>query len=273
MGRPPKKLDPTAGVAELLGSKVRELRESKGWSQGALAGKVFTSVARIAQVELATDPPNADLCQRLDDTLEARGALMELLPLLGRSQFEEWAKVFLSRQAEAVKIHEFSQVVPGLLQTPGYARAMVASARIFHKRDPDEIVQDRMERQEILRRPKPPWLWVILAESTLYHVVGNRQVMAEQLEALLEAGAHEHVHIQILPYEATVPAALGGSLSVLVMSGGEQVAYMEGIRGGSLLEGDDATPYSVLYDRLHGNAIGHDASADLIRRVLEEKYR
>lgn len=273
MGRPAKDLDPTAGVAELLGSKVRELRKAKGWSQETLGGKVFSSTTRIAQVELATDPPNALLCQHLDDILEAKGALMELLPLLGKSQFESWAEVFLSRQAKAVKIHEYSPIVPGLLQTPGYARAMVASARIFHSRNPDEIVQDRMERQEILRRAKPPWLWAILAESTLHNVVGDRQVMREQLEVLLEAGASEHIHVQILPYDGTVPAALGGSLTILAMPRGEQVAYLEGIRGGSLLEGDEATPYSVLYDRLHGNAISLDASAALIRRVLEEKYQ
>ncbi|MFI6765330.1 Scr1 family TA system antitoxin-like transcriptional regulator [Streptomyces sp. NPDC050355] len=272
MGRPAKDLDPTAGVAELLGSKVRELRKAKGWSQETLGGKVFTSTTRIAQVELATDPPNAELCQRLDDALEAKGALMELLPLVGRSTFASWAEVFLARQANAAKIHEFSQVVPGLLQTPGYARALVASARIFHERDVDEVVQDRIERQKILHRPKPPWMWVILDESALYHIVGDRQVMREQLSHLLEIGTSEHVHVQVLPYEGTVPAAMGGSLTVLAMPSGEQLAYLEHMRGGSLHEGEDALPYTVLYDRLHGNAISLDASAALIRRVLEEKY-
>ncbi|MEU8683116.1 Scr1 family TA system antitoxin-like transcriptional regulator [Streptomyces sp. NPDC048611] len=274
MGRPPKKLDPTAGVAELLGSKVRELRESRGWSQGVLAGKVFTSVARIAGVELATDPPNADLCQRLDETLEAKGALMELFPLLRRSQFEKWAEVFLDKQAQAVKIYEYSQSVPGLLQTPGYARAMLASGRIFNSdRDLDEVVQARLERQEILRRPTPPWMWVILAESALHFTIGGRQVMREQLEYLLEVATSDRVHIRVLPYEGTVPMALGGSLSLLVMPRGEQVAYVEGLRMGNLIEGEDATPYTVLYDHLHGNALGPDESADMIRKVLEEKYQ
>ncbi|MFE0192429.1 Scr1 family TA system antitoxin-like transcriptional regulator [Streptomyces sp. NPDC058989] len=274
MGRPAKDLDPTTGVAELLGSKVRELRKAKGWSQETLAGKVFTSTTRIAQVELATDPPNAELCQRLDDALEAKGALMELLPLVGRSTFASWAEVFLARQAKAAKIHEYSQVVPGLLQTPGYARAMLASGQhIFHSRDLDEVVQERLDRQEILHREKPPWLWAILDESALHHVIGSRQVMREQLEFLLEAATSPHIHIQVLPYEGTVPAALGGSLTVLGMPTGEQLAYLEGMRGGSLHEGEDAIPYTVLYDRLHGNAISHDASADPIRRVLKEKYQ
>ncbi|MEU5301771.1 helix-turn-helix domain-containing protein [Streptomyces noursei] len=274
MARPPKELDPTLSPAHLLGKKVQAARLARKWSQETLGGKVFCSAARIAQVELATDPPNRELCERLDEILELEGQLLELLPLLKHSStFVSWAEVFLRRQAKAVKIHEFSQVVPGLLQTPGYARAMLTSGYLFNSdRDLESMIQDRLDRQDILRRDQPPWLWAILDESVLHHVVGGREAMREQLQHLLNIGLSERVHIQILPFDATVPAALAGSLSLLTMPGGEQVAYMEGLRGGSLLEGDDAIPYTVLYDRLHGNALSHDESAGLIRRVLEEKY-
>lgn len=268
-----KDLDPSSSVAALLGTKVRRLRMARDLTQQQLGGKVFVSNTRIAQIELATDPPGWKLTEALDTVLSAEGALTELWPLIGLGPYEDWAAKFLELQATATVIHEFSQVVPGLAQTEGYARALLTEGQIFNEGNLETKIAARLVRQDILDGPTPPWFWMILDEAVLRRAIGGHRLMADQLSWLLELSQRPRVHVQVLPLSKPVAAAAGGSLSLLTLSQGHQIAYTEGIHSGRIVEDpEDVARYAVVYDRLQANALPPDESVALIRAAMEEHY-
>jgi transcriptional regulator with XRE-family HTH domain len=253
--------------------KVRKLRIAAGLTQQQLGDQVFVSNTRIAQIELATDPPGWKLTESLDNVLGAEGALTELWPLIGLGPYEDWAAKFLELQGVATAVHEFSQTVPGLAQTEGYARALLSDGQIFNEGDLETKVAARLKRQHVLDGPTPPWFWMILDEAVLRRTIGGPQVLADQLSWLLELGRRPRVHIQVLPLRKPVAAAVGGSLSLLMLPEGHQIAYTEGIHSGRIVEDPhDVARYAVVYDRLQANALPPEESAALIRDVMEEHY-
>lgn len=269
----PRELDPTKSVAALLGTKVRHFRELAGLTQVQLGSLVCTSNTRIAKIELGTDPPTPVMAADLDKVLQADGAITELVPFLEQQPYEDWAATFLTKQAEATAIHESSQTVPGLLQTEEYARAMLTSGQVLHERDVELTLRARMERQSVLSRQRPPWLWTILGEAGLRNIVGDTGIMYRQLDYLVTAGRFERVHVQILPFNKADPAALRGTMTLLTFLGGGKAAYTEGMHSGKYIDDpDDVARYAALYDRLQANALDPSTSVSLIRTVQEELH-
>ena len=270
---PTKELDPSTSVAALLGAKVRRLREAARLTQQELGDRVFVSHTRIAKVELATDPPGWKLTEQLDEALNAGGALTELWPHIKNNPYPDFSQKFMGLQAQATAIHEFSQVVPGLLQTERYARAMLKSGQVYGDWDLERMVAARLDRQALLDGEDAPWTWVVLDEAALYRQVGQLDVMAEQLEQLILAGEGDRLCVRVCPRNKVDPAAMSGSMSILTLRDGSRVVYLEGIKSGSLSEDpDDVVRHSVVYDRLQANALSPDASVALIRKVMEEHY-
>lgn len=267
-----KQLDPTKSVAALFGAKVRQLRMEAGLSQLELGERVFVSHTRIAKIELATDPPSFRLAQQLDEALNAGGVLTELWPHIF-SPYPDFSQRFIELQAQAVVIHEFSQVVPGLLQTPGYARAILTAGQVFGDRDLEKVITTRLARQQVFERESPPWYWVILDEAALYRSVGGSEVMREQLEYLTTVTERDRVSVRVCPRDKVHPAVMNGSMSLLTLADGTRYAYREGIKSGQLSENpDEVIAHSVLYDLLQARALLPEASAALINDVIQEHY-
>ncbi|MFE7947576.1 Scr1 family TA system antitoxin-like transcriptional regulator [Streptomyces sp. NPDC057426] len=135
-----KELDPGDGIEQYLGNVVREARLALGreWTQAYVATKAFSSGSRISGIERGEDPPDRDLAKKLEVVLRLPpGSLVNLVKILGqqsarhyakalsRQSVQSYAKTYMRRQLEAIAVHEFSVVVPGLLQTAGYARALM----------------------------------------------------------------------------------------------------------------------------------------------------
>ncbi|EST38563.1 hypothetical protein N566_06770 [Streptomycetaceae bacterium MP113-05] len=270
---PAKKLDPSASVAALLGTKVRRLREAAGLTQQELGDRVFVSHTRIAKVELATDPPGRRLTEQLDEALNAGSALNELWPHLSHSPYPDFSQRFMALQASASTIHEFCQVVPGLLQTEAYARAMLRAGQVYGDWDLEESVAARVDRQAILDRDDAPWLWTILDEAALYRTVGKRTTMREQLAHLVKMAERDRICLRICPRGRVDPAAMSGSMTTLTGRDGSRSVYLEGIRSGALSEdAEDVLRHTVVFDRLTANALDPGKSAELISKVMEETY-
>ncbi|MGF1427409.1 helix-turn-helix domain-containing protein [Kitasatospora sp. LaBMicrA B282] len=269
-----KDLDPSASLAAFLGAKVRRLREGMGLTQKQLGQLVFVGHNRIAQIELATDPPGRDLIKLLDAALQADGELIGLWGHLNDPKYEHYAKTFLYRQAEAKVIQEYSLVVPGLVQTEAYMRALFDDVDgLLDDRGAAEKITTRLERQQILQREKPPWYRLTLLESALYVPVGGPEVMRGQLAHLLEAGRRRHVDIQVLPLRSLPLTAMDGSFSVLTMPDGSRSGYSEGlIIGRHFEQPEDVTRLAVIYDRVQAAALDPEMSAAFIRNVMEDRY-
>ncbi|MFF7633814.1 Scr1 family TA system antitoxin-like transcriptional regulator [Kitasatospora sp. NPDC008050] len=270
----PKELDPTVSLAAYLGAQIRRRREALGLTQKQLGQLVFVSHNRIAQIELATDPPGRALITLVDAALRANGELIDLWQHVNDPKYDHYAKTFLYRQAEATVIQQYSLVIPGLVQTEAYMRALFDDGDgLIDDRTTAEKVGIRVERQKILQAEKPPWYRLTLPESALYVSVGGLKVMRGQLAHLLETGRRRHVEIQVVPLRSLPLTALNGSFSVLTMADGSRSGYSEGLTIGRYFEEpEDVTRLAVIYDRVQAAALDPEMSAAFIRNVMEERY-
>ncbi|MFK0295450.1 Scr1 family TA system antitoxin-like transcriptional regulator [Streptomyces sp. NPDC090442] len=268
-------VDPGEGLPQYIGALVKEARirkaraatpqeKAKGetWSQSYVATRVFVGAhSRISDVETGEVPPDMGLAHKLEVTLDLPpGTLTHLVRIMHQGTVQDYAQGYLKRQEEAEIIHTASFIVPGLLQTPDYARALLATGETSPKAI-ELYVEQRMERQRVLEREHPPWLSFVLDESALHHA------STTQLQRLLDAQERPNISIQILPYGA---GHMMGLVSVLTMPDGVRAAYTEGFRTGAYTEETtEVIRYQRVYDRYAACALTVDASTQLIAEALK----
>jgi transcriptional regulator with XRE-family HTH domain len=264
-------------MAALFGARVRRLRLAAGLTQAELGDKVHVVGTRITQIERASGAkPTLELARALDVALGADDLLVELWPYVYREAFPDWSRKFMEYSERAVVIREYAaHVVPGLLQTEPYARAVLSvGLTLGSKEQLEERVAVRIGRQKRLGTPDRPELWVVLDEAVLRRPVGGQAVMREQLERLLETLGDRHITVQVLPFDQGEHDVMGGSLTVLTMPDDSEIAYTEGAHYGQLIEDpDEVKRYSLAYDRLRAEALPPLMSLDMIRSVLEDNRR
>lgn len=272
-----KDLDPSTSMADLFATRLKLLRRKAGWTQEEVGRRVHVVASRIAQLERATGhKPTLELTRALDKALGAERLLIDLLPHVLREAFPDWARRFLELAEGAVVICEYSsQLVPGLLQTEDYARAVMALSRTLTGPEHlEERVSGRLSRQERLNGPNPPELWMIIEEAVLLRPVGDDdEVMREQLTHLLRVASAPNMTLQVLPFTSGQHGLGGGGFSVLTMPDGSKAAHVEGLDVGWLTEEpDEVASYARVYDRLRAHALSPRTSARRIRSVLEKDY-
>ncbi|MEU5094519.1 helix-turn-helix transcriptional regulator [Streptomyces sp. NPDC020996] len=264
-------------MAALFGARVRRLRTAAGLTQAELGAKTHVVSTRITQIERASGAkPTLELARALDAALGADNLLVELWPYVYREAFPDWSRKFMEYSERAVTIRQYAaHVVPGLLQTEDYARAVLKVGRTLGSEEQlEERVALRMGRQERLGTSDRPELWVVLDEAVLQRPVGGRAVMREQLARLLTAGAESHLTVQVLPFDQGEHDVMGGSLTVLTMPDGSDIAYTEGAHYGQLIEDpDEVKGFALAYDRLRAAALPPLMSLDVIRSVMEDNHR
>ncbi|GGT20703.1 transcriptional regulator [Streptomyces kurssanovii] len=272
-----KAIEPEESMAALFGCRVRRLRTAAGLTQEQLGAKTHVVSTRITQVERASGArPTLELARALDAALGADGLLVDLWPHVYRESFPDWSRTFMAYSARADAIREYTaHVVPGLLQTEEYARA-VLSVGLSHRDEQhlEERLTARLERQKRLASPDRPELLVILDETVLRKRIGGDDVMRRQLARLLKAADEPHITVQVLPFDEGAHDVLGGSLTVLTLADGSEVAYTEGADHGQLFEDrPDVRRFAVAYDRLRAAALPPRRSLTMIRSAMEEDYR
>ncbi|MFG3406532.1 Scr1 family TA system antitoxin-like transcriptional regulator [Streptomyces sp. NPDC048142] len=272
-----KAIDPQSSMAALFGSRVRKLRTAAGLTQTEVGTLTHVVGSRIAQIERATGAkPTLELTRALDRELVADDLLIDLWPYVYREAYPDWSRAFIAYSARASVIRQYaSHAVPGLLQTPEYARTLLSFGHSLRDADHlEERIAARLDRQVRLTGPDRPELWIILDEAVLRRPVGGSAVMRGQLEKLLKMAEEPNITLQVLPFDQGAHGALAGSLSVLVMPDGSKVAYTEGAHHGQLTEEpDEVEQFVLVYDRLRAMALPPLMSLDLIRSVLEADYR
>jgi hypothetical protein len=181
--------------------------------------------------------------------------------------------VGLEAETAAERVYEIS-VVPGLLQTPDYARAVLREVFPRHGLEQiDRMVDLRIKRQRRFDDSPPLELWAILDEAVVRRPVGGKQVMRGQLEHLLAAAARPGLTLQVLPFDCGAHAGHGGPFSILEFPNrtDSEVAYVESVAGFIYLEKDrDVRARVEAFDRLRAAALAPAASTELIARVAHE---
>ncbi|MFI8418822.1 helix-turn-helix transcriptional regulator [Streptomyces sp. NPDC085479] len=202
-----KKLDPDSGPMAAYGARLRRLREERGWTQEELASRTGYSSKHISGVEIGNRSA----------TLKFSGVVDEVFGLAGTGQSfdRECRRVrhgvllegfpeYVLQERRAVEIRLFTiGIIPGLLQTPEYAKTVAGS---FATRGTITVDQaaERVEflagRQQILEQQEPPVLFVVMDESCIRRPVGGPEVMAAQLDRLVEVAARPYTVLQVAPY-------------------------------------------------------------------------
>lgn len=259
----------------VFGSVLRTLREQAGLSQRELAERVFCSPSLISAVELGTKPAKLDLVERIDSALSANGMLLKVWPITTSGSYSSWFVYVAELEKEACKIHEWElRTIPGLLQTPDYARALM---RVVRPRDSDEKIEGdvtaRIDRQEIFTQDSPPMAWFVLCESILHRPIGGNRVMRDQLIKLEKLVQQTNIVIQMMPFNATGHPGVEGPLRILEFLDSRPVWYTEGWYSGRMAETkDEVSSAMTCFDLIRASALPPSESLEMIVQVRCSKY-
>lgn len=256
----------------LLGTVLRSLREQKGLSREDLGSAIGHTGSTIANIETGYRAPTPAQARDLDRVLEQPGILQILEKRLSGLPFSAGFRPYAPYEAEATVMRFFSNmVVPGLVQEPGYARAILATHPDATPELIEKRLQGRMDRQSILAREQPPRLWILLDGGVLCRQIGSRKITVSQLRRLVHLAGQPHVTVQVL----TEPthSGLNGAF-VTAETPGQRVAYMETIADGITITDPEAVAeIDVRFDTLRTEALRGTESLALIERVIDEYER
>ncbi|SDM68289.1 Helix-turn-helix domain-containing protein [Streptomyces sp. cf386] len=269
----PKDLDPSSSPRALLGAELRHARERKGLSQEALGLKLFVSGTFIGQLEAGTRRLQPDMAPMLDEILDTNGFFTRNCKASNKSKYPEHFAEAAEAEAEATVIRHYAPLlIPGLLQTPAYARAVNrAYDPTATEETIDEWVEGRMERIRLLDHPTQPLLWTVLDEAVLRRETGGRAVMAEALRHVADMARQRRVIVQVLPFSAGAHKAMEGSLKLMDFSDAPPLAYLEG-PGTGRLEDDPAIVAQLrfTFDLLVASALSPEKSLALIEAMAQD---
>ncbi len=182
---------------------------------------------------------------------------------------------FISLEAEALSLNVFQgQLVPGLLQTLDYARAVVAADPSWSSAlEVERFAQVRIERQAVLARERPLQVWAVLGEGVLRQRVGGAVVMREQLGRLVEVAGLPHVVVQVLPFTAGAHAGMQGAFTVLEFAERSEltVVAVENLTASLYLEAPaEIDRHRLVFDHLRAAALSPAESVARIQDIARE---
>ncbi|MEV7983942.1 DUF5753 domain-containing protein [Micromonospora sp. NPDC085948] len=179
--------------------------------------------------------------------------------------FRPWAEL----EQDAVSIRSYQPLlVPGLLQTEGYARAVLGTGGLLAPSEVDLIVAGRLERQSVLGRDAPLQLVTVIDEVVLRRLVGERAVMSGQLAHLAAVAEWEHVQVRVIPAESPWHTGLAGPFVLGRLPDGTELAYLDNqLRGQVVTDPVDVASLGRRWESVTGEALPQRLSIELIREV------
>ncbi|SFC20123.1 helix-turn-helix domain-containing protein [Streptomyces aidingensis] len=271
-----------------LGQELRRLREERQMTAEEVAERLLVSQSKISRLEngrRSISPRDVrDLCGVYD--VKDRKLVESLMQMAKESRQQGWWHAFaelsptysvyigLETEAASLRIYE-PQVVPGLLQTEDYARAVIRGALPeIAEEDADRRVQVRMRRQQRVHETRNPLrLWAVVDEAALRRMVGGAAVMSAQLKHLVEVSRLPHVTLQVMPFSCGAHPGLNGQYAILEFpdSADSSVIYLEGVTSDLYLEkANDVQHYSVMYEHLRAEAHSPEQTRDFIAEMIKE---
>ncbi|GGZ26510.1 helix-turn-helix domain-containing protein [Streptomyces poonensis] len=267
------------GMRGRAGLTYEEAGAAIGVSHSTIRRMESAKVARLrlADVEKLLQVYGVGDRQEIDTFLESvreankRGwwhAYRDVLP--------EWFAAYLSLEQAALHIRAYeAQFVPGLLQTEAYARAQLSAGNPHAPTETTERgVALRMRRQELLSRPAPPRLWVVLDETVLRWPVGGSEVMRAQVDHLIEVSRLPHVTVQVMPFgNGPHPALRSGAFHLFRFRAPElpDIVYRGGLTGAVYLDrADEVMAHREALDRLSAQAAPARRTEDVLRALRKD---
>lgn len=251
-----------------LARSLRHLREGAGLTIEEVAEKLEMSASTVSRMETAQVGVRPRDLRLLLDIYEVSDAERDQLLQIARERrqqrwWQEYADLpnipLAGLEEEASTIWQFStQLVPGLLQTEAYARAVLEAIRLDDKPgDIERRLEVRLHRQEVLNRENAPEYWAVLDEAVVRRQVGGPSVMAGQLGYLIEVAKLPNMTLQVLPFAGGEHAGMDGEFTLLHYreSADPDVVYIENTGSDLYLEGPEVTRrYNRIFDRVRAAA-------------------
>ena len=251
-----------------LARALRHLREEAGLTIEEIAEKLEMSASTVSRMETAQVGVRPRDLKFLLDMYEVSEAERDQLLQIARERRQQrwWREyadlpsiLFAGLEEDASAIWQYStQLIPGLLQTEAYARAVLQAIRLDAKPgDVERRLELRVHRQELLTSEHAPEYWVVLDEAVVLRQVGGPAVMADQLGELIEAARRPNVTLQVLPFTSGEHAGMDGEFTVFhyLESADPDVVYIENTGSDLYLEAPEVTRrYSKIFDHLRAAA-------------------
>ncbi|MZE78471.1 helix-turn-helix domain-containing protein [Streptomyces xinghaiensis] len=288
---PAKQGNSTSSVlGRRLGGELTGLRTAAGLTQPQAAQALTASTAKVAKLERGwvpvRDPDIHALCKLYG--VEGTDTERSLLDLARVDRERRKAKGWWNNHPELGEMQEYVALenaatvirtwqlcfVPGLLQTPAYARALASGNSLHgHSDNGDRLVATRMARQQRLDDEPPLELKAVIHEAALRHLVGGTPTMREQLDHLGEVARKPHVNVNVIPFSHGEHVGMGGSFNILsfAVPGAMDVVYAETALGQFWTEGGEgAAAHEALFERLVRSALSERESTAYIRSLSKE---
>jgi transcriptional regulator with XRE-family HTH domain len=269
--------------------ELRAHRNAHGWTQADVAAKTSYSESLIAQVETCRKAATPELAKALDRVFATPGFIEDapgmpgnagtfgrLVVRLRNLPFPASFRSFAPHEAEATALYIFEHsLIPGLLQTEAYARAILETHPDVTEDVVNERLAGRLSRQAILERddPPPPVVCALIDQSALNREIGGPVAMRDQLMHLGAMSRRPNITVQIIPNTGAHPGLLG-AFTVADLGGSPGIVNLEDIADGRVTE--DAATVSMVALRFHtlrGDALSKRASRDLIEGVIQERWK
>ncbi|THA76741.1 helix-turn-helix transcriptional regulator [Streptomyces sp. A0592] len=271
---PRKRARPNATTMKMVGSQVAAGRVAKNLTQRQLGELVRLDAETIASIEQGRRALMPNVAELMDQHLGLPGLLT--LAAVGMPAVDAtppWAEEYMALEDSAIALSWFdNQVVPGLLQTENYARA-VFRCRVpaYPEAEIDALTARRLARQDILRRSTPPTLSFVVWEAVLRDRLGGDEVYAEQLRHLHRCTGLPDVSLQVLPLGRTSHAALDGPFTIVETQEHQHLGYTETQRGSQLIsKPNEVSIMARRYAMLRTQALNTEQTRGLLERLLGE---
>lgn len=268
-----------------LSIELKKLREKSALTCAQVGQALDWSGSKVNRMETGSgrvQPSDVDALCRFYGTSDE---LREFLKSLAREAktrgwwqvhgagVPEWFNIYIGLEQDASTLRQYQcELLPGLMQTEAYARELHTTGAHMSSEDIDRAVRVRLERQQMLARKDAPDAWFVVNEGAVRNVIGDRELMRDQLERLLDAMALPSVTLQVLPFDSgTHPVT--GSFTMLGFPAPEDpdLVYRDGITDAVYLEGEHhVREYTRAFDGLRAAALSPRRSARLVESVVKE---
>ena|SRR5437868_3903690 len=261
-------LDPDNSHWHWLAYDLRVWRLERNLTQAEVGKILCVQKAQVSNWESGRENLPVRHAETLDATWRTGGHFARLRLLAERQHDPGWWETYTPLEAAAIRMGYWAlSIIPGLLQTEDYARALLEGGQIVE--DVEEAVAARMKRQEILARAKPLELRVLINEGALDQLVGGPEVMRAQLAHLITLSNRRNIILRIVPRGVGAHIGLDGSFTLLT-GGNGSAAYMEANTGGRLVyDPTRVEDFIRRFDLIGAEALSASASQRLLARIME----
>jgi transcriptional regulator with XRE-family HTH domain len=273
-----KELDPTASPMHHFGAEVRLARLAAGMTLAALGATVPCDASTVSRIEAGTLSPTERFAAACDEAFPHMAGWFSRFyhdcQSWDNGPFPRWFEDWLNAEKNAATLRTWEPlVIPGLLQTAEYARALFLAAQADISDEAiDQSVAARIGRQRIFDKPDRPNLLVVLDEAVLHRLIGTPKITYDQLVQTVDMSMRSFISVQVVPAGTGAHAGLDGAFTIASVDGKPDIMHIDAVEGLTIETSAQVRNAAIVFDRVRGDALPRSASRDLILKVAEKRW-